>query len=108
MPGNGSLVAALRHATGVTPFATGLNHPRWLYVLPNGDVLVAETNSPPKPDDAKGLKGKAMKSIQAKAGGSCGVTRVCRRVACVWAASKVWKEVKTAINSARLRTPDLA
>ena len=26
----------------------GLDHPRWLYVLPNGDVLVAETNAPPE------------------------------------------------------------
>jgi glucose/arabinose dehydrogenase len=33
----------------VTAFADKLDHPRWLYVLPNGDVLVAETNSPPKP-----------------------------------------------------------
>src|SRR5258708_29100601 len=24
--------------------ATGLKHPRWIYVLPNGDVLVAESN----------------------------------------------------------------
>ena len=52
----------------VNPFATGLNHPRWLYVLPNGDVLVAETNAPPKPDDSKGLKGAAMKHVMAKAG----------------------------------------
>jgi glucose/arabinose dehydrogenase len=52
----------------VTPFATGLNHPRWLLVLPNGDVLVAETNAPPKPEDAKGIKGKVMKSVQKKAG----------------------------------------
>ena len=52
----------------VAAFATGLNHPRWLYVLPNGDVLVAETNAPPKPDDAKGLKGKAMKAVMGKAG----------------------------------------
>ena len=52
----------------VAAFATGLNHPRWLYVLPNGDVLVAETNAPPKPDDAKGIKGKVMKSVQKKAG----------------------------------------
>jgi len=36
-------------------FAGGLDHPRWLYTLPNGDVLVAETNSPPHPDDLKGL-----------------------------------------------------
>lgn len=33
----------------VTRFATGLDHPRWLHVLPNGDVLVAETNAPAKP-----------------------------------------------------------
>ena len=39
----------------VTKFAEGLDHPRWLYVLPNGDVLVAETNAPPHPDDLKGL-----------------------------------------------------
>jgi glucose/arabinose dehydrogenase len=52
----------------VDAFATGLAHPRWLYVLPNGDVLVAETNAPPKPGDARGLKGAAMKAIQRKAG----------------------------------------
>jgi glucose/arabinose dehydrogenase len=33
----------------VSAFATGLDHPRWVHVLPNGDVLVAETNAPPKP-----------------------------------------------------------
>src|SRR5678815_3620792 len=44
----------------VNAFATGLQHPRWLYVLPNGDVLVAETNAPPKPDDGKGIKGWFM------------------------------------------------
>ena len=52
----------------VNAFATNLNHPRWLLVLPNGDVLVAETNAPPKPEDAKGIKGKVMKSVQNKAG----------------------------------------
>jgi glucose/arabinose dehydrogenase len=52
----------------VDAFATGLAHPRWLYVLPNGDVLVAETNAPPKPEDARGLKGAAMKAVQRKAG----------------------------------------
>ena len=39
----------------VAAFARGLDHPRWLYVLPNGDVLVAESNAPPKADDATGL-----------------------------------------------------
>ncbi|MFL6677059.1 MAG: PQQ-dependent sugar dehydrogenase, partial [Burkholderiaceae bacterium] len=52
----------------VNAFAVGLNHPRWLLVLPDGDVLVAETNAPPKPEDSKGLKGKVMKSVQKKAG----------------------------------------
>ena len=33
----------------VTRFAEGLAHPRWLYVLPGGDVLVVETNSPARP-----------------------------------------------------------
>jgi glucose/arabinose dehydrogenase len=52
----------------VTPFAQGLDHPRWLYVLPNGDVLVAETNAPPRPDDGKGLKAAFMKMYMEKAG----------------------------------------
>ncbi len=34
----------------VTAMARGLHHPRWLYLLPNGDVLVAESNAPAKPD----------------------------------------------------------
>ena len=52
----------------VTPFATGLDHPRWLYVLPNGDVLVAESNAPPKPEDAKGIKGWVMGLVMKRAG----------------------------------------
>ncbi|HEY4067331.1 MAG TPA: sorbosone dehydrogenase family protein [Burkholderiaceae bacterium] len=52
----------------VNAFASGLKHPRWLYVLPNGDVLVAETNAPPKPADAKGIKGEVMKRVQGRAG----------------------------------------
>jgi glucose/arabinose dehydrogenase len=52
----------------VTALATGLAHPRWLYVLPNGDVLVAETNAPPKPEDGKGIKGFIMKKVMARAG----------------------------------------
>ena len=58
-------------AAGLTvrAFARGLDHPRWLYVLPNGDVLVAETNAPRRPDDGKGIKGFFFKFFQAKAGG---------------------------------------
>ena len=52
----------------VNAFASDLKHPRWLYVLPNGDVLVAETDAPPKPDDNKGAKGKVMRSLMKKAG----------------------------------------
>ncbi|HEY1151699.1 MAG TPA: sorbosone dehydrogenase family protein [Pseudoduganella sp.] len=52
----------------VSAYARALDHPRWLYVLPNGDVLVAETNAPPKPEDAKGIKGAIMKHEQKKAG----------------------------------------
>lgn len=54
----------------VTAFASGLNHPRWLYVLPNGDVLVAETNAPVRPDAMKGIKGWIFKRFLKKAGGA--------------------------------------
>ncbi|MBI6618255.1 sorbosone dehydrogenase family protein [Pseudomonas corrugata] len=52
----------------VMAFAEGLDHPRWLYVLPNGDVLVAETNAPPKPDDTQGIRGWVMKKVMDRAG----------------------------------------
>jgi glucose/arabinose dehydrogenase len=52
----------------VNAFATALDHPRWLYVLPNGDVLVAESNGPPRPEDAKGIKGFVYRGVQARAG----------------------------------------
>ncbi|WP_236189697.1 PQQ-dependent sugar dehydrogenase [Pseudomonas pharyngis] len=54
--------------TQVAAFAENLDHPRWLYVLPNGDVLVAETNAPPKPDDGKGIRGWVMKKVMGRAG----------------------------------------
>ncbi|MCT8090271.1 sorbosone dehydrogenase family protein [Acinetobacter sp. C_4_1] len=54
----------------VQAFAKELEHPRWLYVLPNGDVLVAETDAPPKPDDSKGFRGKIMKLLMKRAGSS--------------------------------------
>jgi glucose/arabinose dehydrogenase len=52
----------------VTAFAAGLVHPRWVYVLPNGDVLVAETNAPERPDEGKGVKAKVMKVVMKRAG----------------------------------------
>jgi glucose/arabinose dehydrogenase len=54
--------------TTVNALATGLDHPRWVYVLPNGDVLVAETNAPPKPEDGKGIKNWFKKIFMKKAG----------------------------------------
>ena len=54
--------------TEVAAFATGLEHPRWLYTLPNGDVLVAETKAPPAPEDFKGVKGRITKMMMKRAG----------------------------------------
>lgn len=75
-----NVVTARGWAEGATPtaapglavasFARGLEHPRWLYVLPNGDVLVAETNGPPRPEDSKGIKGWFFRHFQKKAGGA--------------------------------------
>ncbi|OOW86173.1 sorbosone dehydrogenase [Xanthomonas axonopodis pv. clitoriae] len=55
----------------VAAFARDLDHPRWIYVLPNGDVLVAETAEPPKPEDAEaggGLRKKVQGAMMKKAG----------------------------------------
>ncbi|MBX5463354.1 MAG: sorbosone dehydrogenase family protein, partial [Steroidobacteraceae bacterium] len=52
----------------VNTYASGLEHPRWLYVLPNGDVLVAETAAPPQPEDAKGISGWIMVRLMKRAG----------------------------------------
>jgi glucose/arabinose dehydrogenase len=54
----------------VAAMASGLDHPRWLYVLPNGDVLVAETNAPARSSGYKGIKGWFFKRYQKKAGGA--------------------------------------
>jgi glucose/arabinose dehydrogenase len=67
-PSGGQPVAA--PGLQVAPFATGLQHPRWLLTLPNGDVLVAETNAPP-PDPAHpdhSIKGFFFRLFQRKAG----------------------------------------
>lgn len=54
----------------VNAYARGLDHPRWLHVLPNGDVLVAESNAPPRPADAPsgGLKGWIAGKVMQRAG----------------------------------------
>jgi len=50
----------------VAAYAQGLAHPRWLYVLPNGDVLVSETNGPGEP--VRSLKGWIMSIMMRRAG----------------------------------------
>jgi glucose/arabinose dehydrogenase len=67
---NGKPVAAL--ALTVNAFAEGLDLARWRYVLPNGDVLVAETNAPPRPRDGLGIKGWMTRRVmdEADAGAS--------------------------------------
>ena len=65
-PSGGKPTAA--DGMAVNAFATGLDHPRTVYVLPNGDVLVAESNAPRKPDDGKGIRGWAQKFFQKQAG----------------------------------------
>jgi glucose/arabinose dehydrogenase len=65
-PDGGKPVAA--EGLAVTALATGLDHPRWLHVLPNGDVLVAETNAPPREEENSGLKGWIAGLILGQAG----------------------------------------
>jgi len=64
-PGGAPTAAA---GLAVKAFASGLDHPRWLLVLPNGDVLVAETNAPKRPGGNKGIKGYIMGKVMARAG----------------------------------------
>ncbi|MDF2811238.1 MAG: Membrane bound L-sorbosone dehydrogenase [Microvirga sp.] len=52
----------------VASYATGLDHPRWLHVLPNGDVLVAESNAPPKEGGGFDIKGWVMELVMKRAG----------------------------------------
>jgi glucose/arabinose dehydrogenase len=62
--------ATPKAATGfqVTAYAAGFEHCRWLYVLPNGDVLVAETDKPAQPALRISLRGLAMKAVMNQAG----------------------------------------
>ncbi len=52
----------------VTAFASGLDHPRTLYTLPNGDVLVTETNAPAKESSDWSIKGIASSAAMKRAG----------------------------------------
>jgi glucose/arabinose dehydrogenase len=53
--------------TKVAAFAEGLDHPRWLFMLPNGDVLVAESNTPAA-EASGGIRGWIMDKVMARAG----------------------------------------
>ena len=50
----------------VNAFAKGLKHPRWIYVLPNGDVLVAEAKTIPGP--VRNVFGYAIQATMRRAG----------------------------------------
>ena len=54
--------------TRVAAFATGLDHPRWLYTLPNGDVLVAETNAPARAEGGRSVFNWARRMVMKRAG----------------------------------------
>lgn len=59
----------------VSSYAQGLDHPRQMYRLPNGDLLVAETNSPPR--DNKGIEGWVMRNLMSMAGaGTASANRI--------------------------------
>ncbi|MDF2603840.1 sorbosone dehydrogenase family protein [Sphingomonas sp.] len=49
----------------VERFADNLDHPRWMYRLPNGDILVAETNSPPR---GRSFVDRVMRYLMGRAG----------------------------------------
>ncbi len=63
-PAGAAPVAA--EGLAVTRFAEGLDHPRWLYLLPNGDVLVAEASS--QPSKGGGITGFVANSMMRQGG----------------------------------------
>ncbi|MEH2531263.1 glucose/arabinose dehydrogenase [Bradyrhizobium sp. AZCC 1588] len=64
---NGATPTAANGMT-VSAFALDLEHPRTVYTLPNGDVLVAESNAPPKQGGGMSIKGFIYKQAQNWAG----------------------------------------
>jgi glucose/arabinose dehydrogenase len=86
----------------VAEFARDLEHPRWLYVLPNGDVLVAESDAPPKPDDGKGIKGAIMKKLMKKAGSA---TPSANRISLLRDADRDGKPEHTFVFASGLNSP---
>ncbi|MBD8124283.1 sorbosone dehydrogenase family protein [Pseudomonas lutea] len=76
----------------VSALAENLDHPRWLYSLPNGDILVAESNKPPKPEGAKD--------------GGSGVMAWIKRTATGIVMSRVGAEAESANRISILRDAD--
>lgn len=67
-PWEGDGTPAAAAGLRVNEFARDLDHPRWLFTLPNGDVLVAETNAPERPADSSGIRGWVMGLVMKRAG----------------------------------------
>jgi glucose/arabinose dehydrogenase len=68
-PGDGP-----RAASGwqVQAFAQNLRHPRWLLELPNGDILVAETDTPEGSGGFGGIKGLVAQLMMKRGGSNLG------------------------------------
>lgn len=52
----------------VAAYADGFDHPRWMYLLPNGDVLVAEANKPQTDDPSTGVADWVADKVKSLAG----------------------------------------
>lgn len=63
----GNAVPVAAKGLKVAAFAGNLDHPRWLYLLPNGDVLVAESSAPSRP--TAGAQDWIARNLIMKAGG---------------------------------------
>ncbi len=77
----------------VSAFATDLDHPRWIYTLPNGDVLVAETNEPPRPSPTN-IRSLVIRFIMGRVG--AGVPSANRITLLRDADGDGWAETRTA------------
>jgi glucose/arabinose dehydrogenase len=56
----------------IQAFAQNLQHPRWLLDLPNGDILVAETDAPKGSGGFAGIKGLVAKFMMRRGGSNLG------------------------------------
>lgn len=86
----------------VGAYAEGLDHPRWLYVLPNGDVLVAESNAPAKQDANGGIKGLVMKGVMKVAGAK---TRSADRITLLRGLNASGQSIQRSVFLQNVRSP---